>query len=154
MLKKGIYKSRQTGQNCFLMNFSHHNGMHVLCFPARHDVPKTNGGSSGEWCHLSSILQTSHVNPAIYANARRSSGTLLPLPALYLLGPPINCLGIGKASSGWNLNLVSWTTNLAPPPPPPPTWLVPRERPGEPPFVRVYADASMGCNVPELDPRD
>jgi hypothetical protein len=49
------------------------------------------------------------------------------------------------------LNLVSWTTNLAPPPP---AWLVPRERAGEPPFVRVYAEASMGCNAPELPPRD
>ena len=49
------------------------------------------------------------------------------------------------------MNLVSWTTNLAPPPP---AWLVPRERAGEPPFVRVYAEASMGCNAPELPPRD
>jgi hypothetical protein len=95
----------------------------------------------------------SHAVLALHANALRSNGTLLPLPALYLFGPPLNGLGMGNASSGWNLNLVSCTTNLAPPLPPP-IWLVPRERAGEPPFVRVYADASMGCNAPELDPRD
>jgi len=100
----------------------------------------------------SAFHSTSHLAHT-YANELRSSGTLLPLPALYLLGPPVNGLGIGNASSGWNLNLLSWTTNLAPPLPPP-IWLVPRERPGEPPFVRVYADASMGCNAPELAPRD
>jgi hypothetical protein len=88
-----------------------------------------------------------------YSNALRSSGTLLPLPALYLLGPPLNCLGMGSDSSGWNLNLASWTVNLGPPPPLP-IWLVPRERAGEPPFDRVYAEASMGCNAPVPDPSD
>jgi hypothetical protein len=99
--------------------------------------------------HAFPSLVPSHV----YSNALKSSGTLLPLPALYLLGPPLNCLGMGSDSSGWNLNLASWTVNLGPLPPLP-IWLVPRERAGEPPFVRVYAEASMGCRAPVPDPRD
>lgn len=45
---------------------------------------------------------------------------------------------------------------LAPPPPAPEAalWLAPREREGEPPFVRVYADASMGCRAPAEEPMD
>jgi hypothetical protein len=100
-----------------------------------------------------SVLFLRLVPSYAYSNALKSSGTLLPLPALYLLGPPLNCLGMGSDSSGWNLNLASWTVNLGPPPPLP-IWLVPRERAGEPPFDRVYAEASMGCNAPVPDPRD
>lgn len=31
----------------------------------------------------------------------------------------------------------------------PALWLAPREREGDPPFVRVYAEASMGCSAPD-----
>ena len=37
----------------------------------------------------------------------RFSGTLLPRPALYFFGPPINSLGLGNSPSGWNRHLDS-----------------------------------------------
>jgi hypothetical protein len=36
-----------------------------------------------------------------------SRGTLLPLPALYLFGAPVYCLGGGSCDSSWNFHLVS-----------------------------------------------
>ena len=45
--------------------------------------------------------------PPPYRNALRSSGTLLPLPALYLLLVPAKSLGFGNCSSPWNFHLPS-----------------------------------------------
>ena len=40
-------------------------------------------------------------------NCERFSGTLLPRPALYFFGPPMNSLGLGSSTSGWNRHLES-----------------------------------------------
>lgn len=83
-------------------------------------------------------------SPSIFQEkAPKSNGTLLPLPALNLLPPPKNSLGLGNCSSPWNFHLVSCTVNLPLPPPVPglaplsPRLLVP-----EPLDVKVYELAS------------
>lgn len=52
-----------------------------------------------------------HVHPLM---APRSSGTLLPLPALYFLGPPTNALGGGRSLSSLNFHRLSSMTILPP----------------------------------------
>lgn len=88
-------------------------------------------------------------------NWERSSGTLLPLPALYLFGPPMNSLGLGSSLSAWKLNLSSSIlvgpalVNEVPSPADTPLWF-------DDPFERVYklesnVDRLGGCDV-VLDP--
>lgn len=50
--------------------------------------------------------------------ALKSNGTLLPLPALYFLVPPINSLGFGNNPSSLNCHLGSLITTRPPPPTP------------------------------------
>lgn len=67
----------------------------------------------------------------------RSSGTLLPLPALYRFATPVNCRGGGSCDSSWNFHLPSLTV-CAPP-----------LDPGgdNVPFVRVYEAAEARCRL-------
>lgn len=53
-------------------------------------------------------------------SALRSNGTLLPLPARYLLAPPWNSLGLGNMDSSTNFHLGSWITIRSPLAAPPP----------------------------------
>jgi hypothetical protein len=127
---------------------------HVLRWNAwKSCSPSSLSRLSLSYSHAQYALSHYSQHSVLYEKADKSSGTLLPLPALYLFGAPVNCLGCGKEASGWNFHLVSSITTLPPPPPPPPNRLSPLALPPNPavdPLVNVYADASMGRIAPEL----
>ena len=79
-------------------------------------------------CHQTLIIY-------ILYNALRSKGTLLPLPALYFLGPPMKSRGLGNRLSSLNCHLGSSMTTLLPLALPPPLGDGECDtfRPGEPP---------------------
>ena len=54
------------------------------------------------------MLRSHRINQV---NCDKSSGTLLPLPALYLFAPPIKSLGFGNWWSSWNLHRGSSVLN-------------------------------------------
>lgn len=66
------------------------------------------------------LARTSAQSGIYYLIALRSSGTLLPLPARYLLGLLLNSLGFGNMLSSAHFHLGSSMTILPPPPDPPP----------------------------------
>jgi hypothetical protein len=83
-----------------------------------------------------------------YSKAERSNGTVLPLPARYILVAPENSRGLGSVASGWNLNRVSSIVMRPPPILLPP---VPCDRLGDfAPLLNVYDEASIVDR--EMDP--
>ena len=60
-------------------------------------------------CIEASIVLLLIILPSamLQRNWERFSGTLLPRPALYFFGPPMNSLGLGNSLSGWNRHLES-----------------------------------------------
>lgn len=81
-----------------------------------------------------------------YSKAAKSSGTLLPLPALYRFGPPTKSRGFGNDSSGWNFHF-GFSITILPAP------VASRDGLGDValPFVSVYDDASSGRLVGAAD---
>lgn len=76
--------------------------------------------------NLISIALNTHIllfypHSQVYSKAERSNGTVLPLPARYILVTPENSRGLGSVSSGWNLNRVS-SIVVRPPPNLLPLW--------------------------------
>lgn len=65
----------------------------------------------------------------------RSSGTLLPRPALYFFGPLVKSRGFGNSESGWNFQRPSLMRSMP--------GLTGAELFAEPPFVSVYELAFM-----------
>lgn len=83
------------------------------------------------------------LTASFYSKLFKSNGTLLTLPARYLLGPPVNSLGRGSCESSWNLQRESWMRTMPPTPDfPRPTPALPRGELGPedepPPLVSVY----------------
>jgi hypothetical protein len=99
-------------------------------------------------------LETSSllINCLCYSKLFKSSGTLLTLPARYLLELPTNSLGLGSCESSWNLQRESWIRTMPPPPDfsrPTPALpggeLGPEEEP--PPLVSMYVAALVTSSI-------
>src|SRR6266480_5691629 len=106
--------------------------------------------------HFVSYLQTSSrlgsSTASSYSKLFKSNGTLLTLPARYLLAPPANVLGRGSCESSWNLQRESWTRNMPSPADfPRPTPALPRGEPGPeeepPPLVSVYEAGLVASSI-------